>query len=206
MRFPNCDNRSDPRNRRNLAAAYVIMPVAHTKLLTGQKLKGCCGPITDECYTFCYQSKSNKNDCGLFSVGRHCALDFLSLTGQFAPPCFNPLTSLSSGGGGSGSVANSPTMCALNVEVYEAINLLTLDWGPPKASLQAILTAVVSMPASGVSIDHIMHLNSIIGKDKQGRKLTAIIGALKAKHPNLRNFSFPNIKAVLSSANRASNF
>ena len=206
MPFPNCDNRSNPNNRKGLASSYVITPVAHTKLLPGQKLKGCCGPITDECYSFSYQHKSNTTDTGLFSVGRHCALDFLALTGQSAPPCFNPLTSPSSSGGGIASVANSPTMCALNIEAYQAINLLTLDWGPPKASLQAILTAIVSAPTSAVSNNHVMHLNNIIGKDHQGRNLAAIISALKVKHPNLRIFAFPNIQAVLSNANKASNF
>jgi hypothetical protein len=207
MPFPNCDNRSNPNNRKGLASAYVITPVAHTKLLPGQELKGCCGSIADECYSFSYQNNSNTTDTGLFSVGHHCALDFLKLTGQSAPPCFNPLTSPSSSGrGGTASVANSPPMCALNLEVYQAINLLTLDWGPPKASLQAILTTIVSAPTSAVSNHHVMHLNNIIGKDHQGRKLAAIIGTLKAKHPNLRSFAFPNIQAVLSNASKASNF
>lgn len=206
MPFPNCDKRSNPHNRKDLAFAYVITPVAHTKLLPGQKLNGCCGSITNECYTFSYQNKSNTKDTGLFSVGRHCALDFLALAGQSPPPCFNPLISPSSSGGGTAFATNSPTMCALNIEVYQAINLLTLDWGPPKAPLQAILTAIVSAPTSAVSNNHVMHLNNIIGKDHQGRKLAAIINALKAKHTNLRTFAFPNIQAVLFNANKTSNF
>ncbi|WCM89862.1 hypothetical protein [Acidovorax sp. NCPPB 3576] len=207
MPFPNCHNRSNPNNRKSLASAYVITPLAHTKLLPGQKLTGCCGPIKDECYTFSYQNKSAATDTGLFSVGRHCALDFLTLIGQSAPPCFNPLTSpSSSGGGGAASAASSSTMCALNIEVYQAVNLLTLDWGPPKASLQTILTAIFLAPTSAISNNHVIHLNNIIGKDHQGRKFAAIITALKAMHPNMRIFTFPNIQAVLFNANKASNF
>ncbi len=207
MPFPACDIRSDPNNRKKLASAYAITPVAHTKLLPGQALKGCCGNITGECYTFSYQNNANSTDTGLFSVGRHCAQDFLTLTGKSAPPCFNPMTLPSSSvGGGAASAANSPIMCALNLEVYEAINLLTLDWGPPKASLQAILTAIVSAPTNAISNNNVIHLNNIIGKDRQGRKLTAIIGTLKAAHPNLRNFAFPNIQVLLSNANKTSNF
>lgn len=207
MSFPSCDNRSDPNNRNKLASAYVITPVAHTKLLPGQELVGCCGKISNECYTFSFQSRSNTTDTGLFSVGRHCALDFLALTGKSAPPCFNPLTSPSSGGGGgSNAAANPSAMCALNLEVYQAINLLTLDWGPPKASLQAILTAIVSAPGKAIANNHVTHLNNIIGKDRQGRTLASIISSLKTTHPNLRNFNFPNIQSLLSSTNKASNF
>lgn len=207
MPFPSCDNRSNSNNRKSLTSAYIITAVAHTKLLPGQKLNGCCGLITDDCYTFSYQSKLNTTDTGLFSVGRHCALDFLALTGQSAPPCFNPLTSLTdSRSGGVSSVTNRLIMCALNVEVYQAINLLTLDWGPPKSALQAILTDIVSKPSVAVSNKQVMHLNNIIGKDRQRRKLAAIISALRAKHPSLRIFTFPNIQTVLSNASRASNF
>lgn len=204
MSFPNCDNRSNPNNRKNLASAYTITPVAHTKLLPGQELKGCCGPITRECYTFSYQNNSNATDNGLFSVGSHCAQDFLS--GKAAPPCFNPLSSTSGGGGGTVTGANAPTMCALNLEVYQAINLLTLDWGPPKASLQAILTAIVSAPTTAIASNHVIHLNNIIGKDSKGRTLTAIITALRVTHPTLRNFTFPNIQTLLSNAKRPSKF
>lgn len=208
MSFPNCDNRSDPNNRKKLSSAYTITPVAHTKLLPGQELMGCCGPISDECYTFSFQSKSTATDTGLFSVGRHCAMDFLSLTGKSAPPCFSPLTSPSSsaGGGGAASAANLSAMCALNLEVYQAINLLTLDWGPPKASLQAILKAIVSAQGNAISNNHVMHLNSIISKDRQGRTLAGIISTLKSTHPNLRSFTFPNIQALLSNAKKASYF
>jgi hypothetical protein len=207
MPFPVCANRSDPNNRKKLASAYTITPVAHTKLLPGQDLKGCCGSIKGECYTFSYQNNASLTDTGLFSVGRHCAQDFLTLTGKSAPPCFNPITLPSSSvGGGAASSASSPTMCALNLEIYEAINLLTLDWGPPKATLQAILTAIVSAPATATSNNNVIHLNNIIGKDHQKRKLTAIIGTLKTAHPNLRNFAFPNIQALLFNANKTSNF
>lgn len=206
MPFPKCDNRSDSNNRQKLASAYTIKPVAHTRLLPRQALRGCCGPIKDECYTFSYQNNSNAADTGLFSVGRHCAQDFLTLTGKSAPPCFNPLSSASIGGGGYfTSGTNSPAMCPLNLDVYQAINLLTLDWGPPKASLQAILTAVAFAPAKPIPVNEVIHLNNIIGKDRQGRKLAAIINALKAAHPNLRSFTFPQIEAVLSNHNKTSN-
>lgn len=208
MPFPDCDNRSNQNNRKNLVSTYNIAPVAHTKLLPGQELKGCCGPIKDECYTFSYQSNSNVADTGLFSTGRHCAQDFLTLTGKSAPPCFNPMSSASrSGGSAPASGTSSPTMCRLNLEVYQAINLLVLDWGVPKSSLQAILTAITSAPPdTAIPVNAVIHLNNIIGKDRQGRKLAAIISTLKIAHPNLRSFSFPKIGAVLSNANKTSNF
>ena len=206
MPFPNCDNRADPANRQKLATAYTITPVAHVKLLPGQALKGCCGLIKDECYTFSYSNNSSAADIGLFSVGSHCAEDFLMLIKKIAPPCFNPLTSASSGGSGSSSGSSLPAMCSLNREVYQAINLLTLDWGPPKASLQAILIAIAFVPATPIPVNDVLHLNNIIGKDRHGRTLTAIIAALKGAHPNLRSFTFSNISGMLSQRGKTSNF
>jgi hypothetical protein len=207
MSFRKCDNRADPNYRKKLNSEYTIIPVAHTKLLPQQGLMGCCGEITGECYTFSFEHKANSADSGLFSVGRHCALDFLALTNTSAPPCFNPLTAASTGRGGKGSASSPmPSMCALNLEAYQAINLLTLEWGPPKAPLRSILNAIVSAPNSPLSDSNIIYLNNIIGKDRQGRTLTGIISALKILHPQFRTFTFPLIGSLLIKASRTSKF
>lgn len=99
-----------------------------------------------------------------------------------------------------------PTMHALNNEVYAAINLLTLDWGPPKPVLLSFLNAIAVNPASPLSKDKVVHLNNIIGKDVKGRTLSGIIGNLQQAHPDMRSFSFPKIEAVLSSAGKISKF
>lgn len=203
MAFPKCRGIA---NRKILVSSYSITPVAHVKLLPEQEFDGCCGKITDECYTFSYQSLSSSADAGLFHVGRHCANDFLTLTGKTAPPLFNPLTSSSTSGGGSSAVSSVTSLCLLNKEAYAAINLLTLEWGPPKSALQKILNAITTNPNMPISTNDVVHLNNIISKDKAGRTLTTIISQLKQSHPSMRNFSFQNIAAVLSNANKSSNF
>ncbi len=204
MGFPKCDNRSDPDNRMKLASAYTILPVAHTRLLPGQDLQGCCGSIRDECFTFSYLNKLNSSDTGLFSVGRHCAQDFFTLTGTASPRMFNPLSTTATTRGAEAASTHAGLavpMCGLNVEMYEAINLLVLDWGPPKSSLREILAAIAAAPSVPVSKKQVIHLNNILGKDRRGRKLSAIIGELRNRCPNLREFKFPTIESLISSAN-----
>lgn len=213
MPFPPCDNKSNPHNRKNLVTQYTIIPVAHTMLLPGQDLKGCCGAIRTECYTFSYVKNFDPTDSGLFSVGRSCGKSFILLTGEPAPPLFNPLASQPTAAVGQGAspgngqtTAGAQRMCPLNQEVYQAVNLLILSWGTPKEKLQSILTAVVTQPTSAISSDSVCHLNSIIGMDRKQRTLSQMLSELQAIHPRLRAFSFPLINSVLVAAGRTSNF
>jgi hypothetical protein len=195
MAFPACDIRSDPKRRTKLVGLYNIVPVAHTILLSGQKMEGCCGPILTECFTFSYQLKADPQESGLFSVGKHCGDDFISLTGTTAPPCFNPHVSPAGKGttGKSGTPVGPPLMCKINQEMYQAINLLLLSWGPPKKALQGILSSLASKPSTPVATNEVLHLNSIIGKDKQQRTLSMMIVELKTAHPFLGASLFPKL-------------
>ncbi|WP_150119720.1 hypothetical protein [Collimonas pratensis] len=205
MSFPQCRGKS---NRMNLTKAYDVTPVAHVMLLPGQKFEGCCEVIETECYTFSYANKSDPNDVGLFHVGKHCADDFINFSGKEAPPLFNPLTSIGArvprvpGIPGIGGVNQ---LCALNKEIYEAISILTLAWGPPKAPLQKFLTYLSTYPSTSMSDSDVQHLNNIIGK-VTGRTLTGIIAQLGQGLPNLRTFNFPRVGIILAAHAKPNNF
>ncbi|BBM67677.1 MULTISPECIES: hypothetical protein [Vibrio] len=78
--------------RKRLVNAYFIQPVAHVKLLSGQKKASCTKDIlTDSYYCFSYQGREDEEDTGTFFCGIHAARDFLSLTGHEPIKLFNPL-------------------------------------------------------------------------------------------------------------------
>ncbi|WP_148264782.1 hypothetical protein [Collimonas fungivorans] len=206
MSFPKCRGKS---NRMNLTKTYDVTPVAHVMLLPGQKFEGCCEVIETECYTFSYANKSDLNDIGLFHVGKHCANDFINFSGKVAPPLFNPLTSVGvhgrSGTGIAGGGGVASVLCPLNKEIYEAISILTLAWGPPRAPLQKFLTHLSINPSVPMSHSDVQHLNNIIGKIA-GRTLTKIIAQLGQGLPNIRAFTFPLVGTILAANAKPNNF
>ncbi|MBB5018181.1 hypothetical protein HNQ59_001466 [Chitinivorax tropicus] len=207
MPFPNCRGED---NRNNLVRQYQIAPVSRTILFEGLVFDGCCGPIKRECHTFAFTNRAEPTDTGLFHVGYSCAADFYRLTGTTEPPLFNPLkeehtnsktSTQSSTRTTSTSIA---TLCPFNREIYDAINILTLSWGPPREPLRDILMAVYQQPNSPIVDNYVLHLNNIIGKGKH--TITQMVAALTTKHPTMKQFTFPLVEAKLKGLGKPSRF
>lgn len=205
MAFPPCRGLGE---RIALVERFHIAPLAHALLMPGQVLHGCCDRIEHEYFTFSYEARADTRERGVFHVGHRCAASFLALTGTRAPPVFNALRA----GRGEGARALPRAVragaaldswCALNREAYSAIHLLTCAWGElPGTPLRAMLDWMARAPRTPLPDNEIIHLNLIVGKDRRGRTLAAMIQALRAAHPRLREFAFPEMRAVLARAGK----
>jgi hypothetical protein len=206
MPITKCDNRKDPHAREKIVSEFEITPLSRTLLPEDKIYKGCCGPIETWVYTFSYQSKNDKNDSGLFHTGKDCGDNFLNLLGAARPERFSPFVEASKNKRKSmlstSTAANSSTIrfTRLNQEIYDAINLLTVTYGPPDAGLQSLLEALASQPNINLTAGYVKFLNGVIYKRSNGKTLTSIIAELKKKYSNLRAFSFPLVNQILVKA------
>jgi hypothetical protein len=192
--------------KSSILSSYNIKPIMYIRLLAGQKINGCCGPIKDKYYLFEAVDKTN-NKIENFSVGYDCGNQFLTLINHPSISLFNPFTSpRGQTGGGGGTNGNPVQMHGLNREFKDAIHILCSAWGyVPKGNMRLNLEYINNMPQRPTNASSIIKFNKTVGKDAKGRALSAIIADIRTKNPTLRNFSFPLMEAVLLNANEKSN-
>jgi len=188
--------------KQSICKKYYIKPVIHSVLLNGQVKDGCCGPLSDEYYTFGYKVRNSKEvELDYFNVGKSCAQSFLEIIRHSGLPIFNPLRAAPSIHGKDASGVNRSdrgTAAPINVELIQAINLLCISWGLiPKSTIADILDFTRKRPnipnLMGVEI-----MNKIISKDKQERTLRTMIDELRVKN-DIREFRFDLINEHLNS-------
>lgn len=188
---------------------YNIKPVVYTTLLNGQKIDGCCGPITDKYYLFQTENKQTK-EAGSFCVGRDCGEQFLKLINHSRISLFNPLQAepknQAGRNAGAGNV-NTQQIAPLNKELSDAIQILCAAWGgyAPKGNLQRFLEYINSNPSRPTNSFAVVTFNRIVGKDAKGRTLARIIEDIRRDNPRLRIFTFPLMQQVLEDENQLSN-
>ena len=86
-----------------LCREYEITPIAHLKLLKGQRLDSCAGgEITDNYFRFHARRRGNPEDFGDIICGYPTGCDFCDILNIDKPPLFNPLRAEPGGGGGAG--------------------------------------------------------------------------------------------------------
>ncbi|CAG9250172.1 conserved hypothetical protein [Burkholderia diffusa] len=202
-------------NKQRIVSDYKLIPLAHVKLLNGQQLSGCCGPVQDRYYHFEATLKAG-GPSEAFVVGYDCAEQLLKLIGHPKLHLFNPLSAIGGqGGGGGGAVAagagganvNNPKnlMGPLNAEMYDAIHLLCMAWNTtPKEPLRRMLEYLNNSPTQPTDDAYVVRFNRILGRDSKGRTLTQMIADLQTLNPTIRAFTFPEINAVLTKKNEAS--
>ena len=86
MSITNC--RGD-KAKLDIVSNYDIKPVVYVRLLSGQKINGCCGPITDKYYLFEAENKQTK-DIDTFCVGYDCGDQLLQLINKSFFSCLTP--------------------------------------------------------------------------------------------------------------------
>lgn len=210
--------------REAIVKDYEIHVVAHVKLLNGQSKTSCTGnPLTDKYYCFTYQHKQSEHDQGTFLVGTGAAEHFLELTGQKSPPLFNPLLAQPAANpthppNATNTPAPHPNhnpntaqrqWDPTSKELYNAINLLVTVWNTiPYGKLATIMERTLKYHYKAPFDNQIIYVNTIIGKDRQGRSLQTMLQQLAVDNniQNLQTFNFDKLNAVLEQNATPSNF
>jgi hypothetical protein len=192
--------------KSSILSSYDIKPIMYIRLLAGQKINGCCGPIKDKYYLFEAVDRTTKK-IENFSVGYDCGNQFLQLISHTPISLFNPFTSpQGQAGGGGGANGNPVQVHGLNRELKDAIHILCSAWGyAPKGNMRHNLEYLNNMPQRPTNDSTIVRFNKTVGKDAKGRTLSAIIADIRTNNPTLRAFSFPLMEAVLVNAKEKSN-
>ena len=194
-------------SRKRILENYKIHPIAHVKLLSGQKKLSCTSDtLTDSYYCFDYVSRNDSSDKGTFYCGSHAASDFLKLAKLSPLPLFNPLSASGEGGTGGTGEFSSKKWDALAKELNTAINMLVVCWDiVPSRILASIQVQLNQYPYSAPFTSKLKAVNTIIGNDKAGRSLQDMIEELREEN-NVKEFQFNLINAKLESEGVASNF
>jgi|TARA_R110000823_G_scaffold312371_1_gene438971 hypothetical protein len=192
--------------RAYIVKNYEIKPVAHVKLISGQKKVSCTNQtLSDSYYCFEYVSRIYHGDKGTFFCGSHAADDFLRKAGIRPLPLFNPLVSTGSsagGGGASGTGQWNPLAKQLN----DAINMIVVCWDiVPKGPLADIQSNLLRYRSNEPFPPKIKAINTVLSYDKQGRTLQQMIDQLR-QNDSVRQFNFNLINNVLEAEGVSSNF
>jgi hypothetical protein len=204
MSLSNCRGNEAKEKIVNL---YNIKPIVYIRLLAGQRIDGCCGPITDKYYLFEAEHKENKT-IENFSVGYDCGDQFLKLINHDPIGLFNPFQAENTQGAGGGeNSGNGAQIHPLNRELKNAIHILCSGWGgyAPKGSMRKFLEYINNAPQRATNSFAIVSFNKIVGKDAKKRTLSKIISDIRVSNPTLRNFEFPHMEAVLVKESESSN-
>jgi len=208
MIFTNC--RGD-KAKLDIVSYYHLKPVVYIRLLNGQRISGCCGPITDKYYLFEAEHRDTKS-ISSFCVGYDCGDQFLKLINHPPLQLFDPFKTELGVHGGYGNNGNNnggqrQVIDPLNKELNNAIHILCSAWGgkAPQGGLRKSLEYINKNPGRPTNSFAITGFNRIVGKDAKGRTLTQIIADIRLENPNLRNFTFPLMKQVLADEGCSSN-
>lgn len=198
--------------RVNIVQNYILEPVVHTKLLSGQQLFSCTGKkLTDSYYAFNYENKKLKTDKGTFICGKPTGEDFMQLLNLPALSLFNPLvsqTQSSLNNEGSSTNSNSPIVWHTEAkELYNAINLIILYWGnrPIKAPMSGFLRDLRKYPSYQPYLNRVKSINTILKNNKT--TMREILRVLNEKNHGMKSYAFNNLhNRIIQETNENSNF
>jgi hypothetical protein len=208
MSFPDCDIRTDPKNRIGLISRFKIEPLLISELPDKKIHTGCCGPIKTWVYTFSYKENSNPSNDGLFYTGKGCGEDFILLLNAQRPRSFSfkssTQTRKSSTTIGTSSKFTK-NFTSLNKEAYNSLHILIIEYGSIDNAIKSLLEILLSKPDEDLSDGAIKYLNGVV-KKRTNSTLSTVITAMQNKHTNFRSFSFPLINSCLTRQGQVSNF
>ncbi|WP_113224620.1 hypothetical protein [Escherichia coli] len=186
---------------------FIIQPVAHLKLITGQTKTSYSGyPLTDQYYCFSFKKRSDENCTGAFFCGRDVAKDFIRRIGCTELPLFNPMKSDTSAaiersGSGSGSSGITVKPNADKKLFIDAARLLMTLWDSTSKG-QTPLASVLNEAISGgidkpPEIRHVVAVNTMLGNTKN--TLTGLLDKARAKYPDVlfRDFDFTPLNEIV---------
>ena len=195
--------------RRLLVREYKIEPVAHLKLINGQKKRSAAeDTITDQYYIFSYSSLKT-GEKGTFICGTHVAKDFLFLLGKKPLPLFNPLHEDISQ---FNSKPHSPQSLSSSIqhekwdplakECYNAIHLIIMAWNlSPDGAIWDILKDILKYYDREPFFFKIKSINTIVSNDFNHRTLTEINDEFIKAEPRFIKYDFTLMKKALLQEN-----
>ena len=195
--------------RVNIVQNYILEPVVHTKLLSGQHLFSCTGKkLTDSYYAFNYENRKLKTDKGTFICGKPTGEDFMQLLNLPALPLFNPIISQTTPSpSNDSSYTSSNSMIVWHKEaeeLYNVINLLILYWGirPIKGFMAEFLRDLRKYPSYQPYLNRIKAINTILKK----KTIQEILIILNKNNPEMKSYSFGNLHNRLLKIGEKSHF
>ncbi|MGY5345906.1 hypothetical protein ACXFAU_26045 [Paenibacillus glucanolyticus] len=174
---------------------YNIKPIAHVRLLNGQKRQSCTKDLlTDSYYCFSYKAKDSYVT-GTFLCGTYAANHFLELIQHPKLKVFDPLVSENVGtmtsNGTNRDRGLNDTWHPTAKQLFNAINLIVICWGQvPGGVLQKIKNEIEKNKNREPLPGQIKAINTIISRDSKGRTLQQMLDDLRKNNNMIRDFHF----------------
>lgn len=187
-----------------LCREYEITPVAHLKLLSGQRIESCAGgEITDNYFRFHARRKGNPDDSGDIICGYPTGCDFCEILDVEKPALFNPLRTENGGGvnpgGGGGNNPAPEQWNPVMLQLSNAVKIL-LAYLPYKedSPLSNIQEAICDYPNYRPFPKYIKAVNTILGShnltmDSVLENIERDNGPIKEYHFNLLSQAIRNL-------------
>lgn len=181
--------------REKMVQEYNIKPIAHVRLLNGQKRQSCTKDLlTDSYYCFSYKAKDS-DVTGTFLCGTYAANHFLELIQHPKLKVFDPLVSENVGtitsNGTNRDRGLNDTWHPTAKQLFNAINLIVICWGQvPGGVLQKIKNEIEKNKNREPLPGQIKAINTIISRDRKGRTLQQMLDDLRKNNNMIRDFHF----------------
>lgn len=182
--------------REQLVHEYNIKPIAHVRLLNGQKRKSCTKDLlTDSYYCFSYKAKEDSDIAGTFLCGTYAANHFLELIQLPRLMVFDPLVSENVGtrksNGTNRDRGLNDTWHPTAKQLFNAINLIVICWEQvPGGVLQKIKDEIEKNKNREPLPGQIKAINTIISRDRKNRTLQQMLDDLRRNNNMIRDFHF----------------
>lgn len=182
------------KKRKMIVQNYLVTPIAHIKLISGnKKISDAGGDITDSYFIFNCKSKEN-GISEIIYCGKPTAQDFCNMTEQKLPELFNPLKTPEK----SGNIYNytnnqtpykeSKKWNETRLQLYNATMLLIAFFdAKPNTPLFSIKAELETYITYEPFLTRIKAINTIIHKSNQ--TLRDILDNL-SKRNNMKDYSF----------------
>ncbi|MUG46735.1 hypothetical protein GNP95_17245 [Paenibacillus woosongensis] len=191
--------------REKLIQEHDIKPIAHVRLLNGQKRQSCTKEVlTGSYYCFSYRAK-NSDITGTFLCGTYAAEDFLELIHHPKLKVFDPLVSENVGtrtsNGTNRDGGFNDTWHPTAKQLFNAINLIVICWGQvPGGVLQKIKNEIEKNKNREPLPRQIKAINTIISRDRKDRTLQQMLDDLRKNNNKIRDFHFNLLNESLVSS------
>lgn len=180
--------------RQWIVRNYTVEPVAHIRLLAGQKKHSDAGATIERDY-YIFEAVNNANgEKEIIQCGMGAARDFLELLNHEGLPLFNPLHGDGEAGGAGGEHAGGAdgrraqeTWNPVAKQLYNAIMWLIIAWdakpGTPLFEFRSDIVKYKKFTPFGWKVKRV---NSAIQNGGKGRTLTEIIDGFR-RNNNVRD-------------------
>lgn len=192
--------------REEIAKNFAVVQIAHYINLSEKPVKSVFRDDLQEVFIIELIDKKDENSRQSYVVGSTVAVSLFRLTNQKSIPLFHPFKdenkSQSSNSSPMPATKSNKPRTPLNEELYQALNIVLSIYGynrPDGLFAKLLVEVRDDFPNYDVKEFKIRNFDKAL--KKFGRTLYDLIGDLKTRHPDLRNFSFPLMEQILGPDN-----